>query len=162
MITQTLFQTGISPSAMKKKRSKSGGAKKVTGFLLNEWHDDDDESNILLFFGAGGHVLISGILNLSAFGVEQILLLLLSSISSFDLFNEFVDSLLGDRQGDSIMDDEYLISSFFFFIKGCFFFTCCFFCRVVVVVVEFLPLLVLVLLVLEGPIIRGWWLVKIT
>ena len=59
-----LLQTETSPRAMKKKSSKSGGAKKAIGDLLSEKFG-------LLFLGAGGHVCISGMRNLLAFGVEK-------------------------------------------------------------------------------------------
>ena len=49
-----------------KKSSNSGGAKKAMGDRRNEQSEAG-----LGFFGAGGHVRISGILNLSAFGVLQ-------------------------------------------------------------------------------------------
>lgn len=59
-------QTEISLSAKKKKSSKSGGAKNAIGDLCSEQFE-----TTLCFLGAGGHVKISGILNLWAFGVEQ-------------------------------------------------------------------------------------------
>ncbi|KZV34006.1 hypothetical protein F511_02779 [Dorcoceras hygrometricum] len=49
----------------------SGGLKNEIGVLLCK----EQLVIILLFFGAGGQVVISGIRNLSAFGVEQELLL---------------------------------------------------------------------------------------
>lgn len=52
--------------ATKKKSSNSGGAKKAMGDRRNE-----QSETALGFFGAGGHVRISGILCLSAFGVLQ-------------------------------------------------------------------------------------------
>lgn len=59
-------QTEISRSAKKKKSSKSGGAKNAIGDLCREQFETS-----LCFFGAGGHVEISGIRNLCAFGVQQ-------------------------------------------------------------------------------------------
>lgn len=56
-------------NAKKKKSSISGGAKKVIGDLI--LLSDTKLEVSLLFFGAGGHDNILGILNLSAFGVEQ-------------------------------------------------------------------------------------------
>lgn len=53
-------------NATKKKSSNSGGAKKAIGDRRNEQSETG-----LGFFGAGGHVRISGILCLSAFGVLQ-------------------------------------------------------------------------------------------
>lgn len=61
-------QTFQTRSEQKKKSSKSGGAKKAIGLLRKEQPD-----TILCFLGAGGHVWISGIRNLSAFGVEHAL-----------------------------------------------------------------------------------------
>lgn len=52
--------------ATKKKSSNSGGAKKAMGDRRSE-----QSETALGFFGAGGHVKISGILCLSAFGVLQ-------------------------------------------------------------------------------------------
>lgn len=49
----------------KKNSSISGEAKKEIG----EGFCEEQFEVILCFFGAGGHILISGILNLSAFGV---------------------------------------------------------------------------------------------
>lgn len=59
-------QTGMSPSARKKKSSISGGAKKAIGFLLTAQLE-----RTLCFFGAGGQVRISGIRNRGPLGVEQ-------------------------------------------------------------------------------------------
>jgi len=61
-----ICQTEISRSAKKKKSSKSGGAKNAIGDLSNEQFETS-----FCFFGAGGHVEISGIRNLWAFGVQQ-------------------------------------------------------------------------------------------
>ena len=58
------LQTEMSGRAMKKKSSNSGGAKKAIGDRRKEQSEMG-----LCFFGPGGHVRISGILNLSAFGV---------------------------------------------------------------------------------------------
>lgn len=56
----------------------SGGWKKAIGVLCKE-----QLVIILLFFGAGGQIFISGIRNLSAFGVEQELLLDISTSTTF-------------------------------------------------------------------------------
>ncbi|KAI4305087.1 hypothetical protein L6164_028476 [Bauhinia variegata] len=56
----------MSRRATKKKSSRSGGAKNEIGVLCKEQF-----GSTLGFFGAGGHVEISGIRNLSAFGVVQ-------------------------------------------------------------------------------------------
>lgn len=63
--------------AKKKKSSISGGAKKAIGDRFVRQF-----GVTLLFFGAGGHVKISGILNLFPFGVQHPFLLLASSSSS--------------------------------------------------------------------------------
>lgn len=81
-------QTEISLSAKKKKSSKSGGAKKAIGDLCSEQFE-----TTLCFLGAGGHVKISGILNLWAFGVEQPLDEVSSTPSEFIWSSIFEKSL---------------------------------------------------------------------
>ena len=93
----TQNQTETSLSAMKKKSSKSGGAKNDSGDLRKEQFE-----STLGFFGAGGHVEISGILNFWPFGVEQALLetSITSGISmslSFDESCELVEEQLGGK-----------------------------------------------------------------
>lgn len=55
----------------KKKSSISGEAKKAIGEGLCKEQFEFEFEKSLRFLGAGGHILISGILNLSAFGVLQ-------------------------------------------------------------------------------------------
>lgn len=62
------LQTEIPRNAKLKKSSMSGWAKKAIGLLCNKQFFDAT----LRFFGAGGQVLIAGIRNLRALGVEQL------------------------------------------------------------------------------------------
>ncbi|PNX88417.1 hypothetical protein L195_g044521, partial [Trifolium pratense] len=81
----------------KKKSSISGEENNAIGDLLIDKHAA--EGFTLLFLGAGGHVNISGILNLLAFGVQQPLddgdddddeVILLGSVSVFSTEEEVI------------------------------------------------------------------------
>ncbi|KAL3529888.1 hypothetical protein ACH5RR_009210 [Cinchona calisaya] len=92
-----ILQVDISRSATKKKRSKSGGAKKAIGVRRM----DEKLVSTRLFFGAGGQVLISGIRNFSAFGVAQGLLEVSNTPKSISsIFNGQLEVLVGDVQGE--------------------------------------------------------------
>ena len=91
-IIQPRNQTEISRSATKKKSSKSGDAKNAIGVLFNGLE------STLGFFGAGGHVEISGIWNLWAFGVEQSLVE--SSDTSKSMFEDSLMELIVEHLVD--------------------------------------------------------------
>lgn len=110
-----ILQADIFRSATKKKRSKSGGAKKAIGFLCI------DEQFVITrrFFGAGGQVVISGIRNLFAFGVEQGLLLVsMTPNSTPSIFSGVLLKVLaGDVQGGHISGVSSFCNSLFCFLQ---------------------------------------------
>lgn len=114
---RTYCQTEISRSAKKKKSSKSGGAKKAIGVLCKEQFETTD----LCFLGAGGHVKISGIRNLWAFGVEQPLEGSTSTVPSKSMSVIFGKSLMElvveELGGDKLLDASWFLECTIFFLK---------------------------------------------
>lgn len=126
----------------------SGGLKNAIGVVCKQ-----QLVIILLFFGAGGQVFISGIRNLSAFGVEQELLLDISTSTTFlssepSICKESAAGFTGELAGETA--DFFSISLELWI---------CFLKWVLLLAVDFL--LLLLLLPQDGSIIWGDCLQKL-